>query len=95
MNPRRMSALLVPLALALVSCAARGGEVKSPDQRLAEGWEKLEDIRRYGGGQGTELAAQEVYYQLDQATQHKMAQLTATAAGIATQQSLLATTEGQ
>jgi len=95
MNLRRTSVILLPLALSVVGCAARGGEIKSPDERLAEGRAKLEDIQRYGGGQGTELAAEEVYDQLDLATKHKLAQLTATAAGIATERSLLATTEGQ
>ncbi len=53
---------LVALALFGVFAAACGApsEPKSPDERIAEDEQKLEDMEKEGGGQGTELEARDV-----------------------------------
>lgn len=50
------------VALASFGLLACGGpaEPKSPDERIAEDEQKLEDIEKEGGGQGTELEARDV-----------------------------------
>jgi tRNA G37 N-methylase TrmD len=78
-RPRVM--LFVPLGIAVAACGATVREFKSPDVRLQEGENKLEDIRRFGGGEGTQLAAEVVYDDLAEAADDKQSQLTAMAAG--------------
>lgn len=53
---------LVALALFGVLAAACGGpsEPKSPDEKLADDENKLQDMEKEGGGEGTELDARDV-----------------------------------
>lgn len=61
-------------ALGLVFAACAPAEPKTPDERIAEDEAELEDMERHGGGEGTELAADEVKKDLEEAKKEKAEQ---------------------
>ena len=61
---------LVLFGMLAIACGAPS-EPKSPDERIAADEEKLEDMEKEGGGQGTELEAREVEADQEAAEEEK------------------------
>jgi len=70
----RFQRLLVVAGLSAVFAAACGGppEPESPDARIAEDEEALEDMEKEGGGQGTELDAKATEEDMKAAEEEKL-----------------------
>lgn len=69
----KIQSRLAALVLLGTFAAACGGpaEPKSPDEKIAEEENKLEDMEKEGGGQGTELEAKEAEDDIKAAEEEK------------------------